>query len=198
MPNLKKVIAPLDMLIESMRRSKGVRPNGFYDHMRPGSGKYADPEYHFKIKSSDPDNVRSFRDDGMSYKMIPSDRIYANEWYSDPKIQAQYGHPTPIDANAFKKEFVKRGGPTIYEREIAQRAYDRSVGREIARQIAEGRARKKTNKFYMNTETGSVDSYDGWYYTNEDGKEVNAVDLGEVVEVVKNAEGDWVEANYRR
>ena len=53
---------------------------------------------------------------------------------------------------------------------------------------------KMENKFYMNIETGSVDTYDGWYYTNEDGKEVNAVDLGEVVEVVKDKDGDWEEA----
>lgn len=36
---------------------------------------------------------------------------------------------------------------------------------------------------YMNLETGSVDDYDGWWYVNEYGKEVNAVNLGEVVEV---------------
>lgn len=48
-------------------------------------------------------------------------------------------------------------------------------------------------KFYMNVATGSVDTYDGWFYTNEEGKEVNAVDLGEVVEVKKNEKGEWVE-----
>lgn len=45
---------------------------------------------------------------------------------------------------------------------------------------------------YMNLETGSVDTRDGWFYTNEDGDTVNAVDLGEVVEVVKT-NGEWVE-----
>jgi hypothetical protein len=44
----------------------------------------------------------------------------------------------------------------------------------------------KEEKRYMNPETGSIDTYDGWFYKNEDGKEVNAVDLGEVVEVDKN------------
>lgn len=34
---------------------------------------------------------------------------------------------------------------------------------------------------YMNTKTGSIDTYDGWYYENEDGQSVNAVDRGEVV-----------------
>ena len=38
-------------------------------------------------------------------------------------------------------------------------------------------------KCYMNTATGSVDNYDGWWYVNEKGEKVNAVDLGEVVEV---------------
>ena len=36
---------------------------------------------------------------------------------------------------------------------------------------------------YMNVETGSVDDYDGWWYVDEHGEEVNAVDRGEVVEV---------------
>lgn len=50
------------------------------------------------------------------------------------------------------------------------------------------------DKFYMNTKTGSVDTYDGWFYVNEAGEEVNAVDLGEAIEVIKDANGDWVEA----
>lgn len=49
-------------------------------------------------------------------------------------------------------------------------------------------------KMYMNLATGSVDTYDGWWYENEDGEKVNGVDLGEVVEVIKNSEGDWIEA----
>lgn len=46
---------------------------------------------------------------------------------------------------------------------------------------------------YMNVKTGSVDNYDGWFYVSDDGDEVNAVDLGEVVEVVKDKNGNWVE-----
>lgn len=38
-------------------------------------------------------------------------------------------------------------------------------------------------KVYMKTATGYVDNYDGWWYENEKGEKVNAVDLGEVVEV---------------
>lgn len=49
-------------------------------------------------------------------------------------------------------------------------------------------------KMYMNIETGSVDTRDGWYYKNEFGDTVNAVDLGEVIEVQKDENGDWVEA----
>lgn len=48
-------------------------------------------------------------------------------------------------------------------------------------------------KQYMNIETGSVDTYEGWEYQTEDGQIVNAVDLGEVVEVEKDENGDWVE-----
>lgn len=47
---------------------------------------------------------------------------------------------------------------------------------------------------YMNIYTGIVDDYDGWFYDNEEGDTVNAVDLGEVVEVTKNADGEWVKA----
>lgn len=46
---------------------------------------------------------------------------------------------------------------------------------------------------YMNIATGSIDTCDGWWYDNENGERVNAVDLGEVVEVKKNESGDWVE-----
>jgi len=49
-------------------------------------------------------------------------------------------------------------------------------------------------KMYMNVETGNVDDYEGWWYEDADGHEVNAVDLGEVVEVVRNAYGDYAEA----
>lgn len=49
-------------------------------------------------------------------------------------------------------------------------------------------------KMYMNLATGSVDDYDGWWYHDEDGDFVNAVDLGEVVEVEWNDKaGIWVE-----
>jgi hypothetical protein len=39
---------------------------------------------------------------------------------------------------------------------------------------------------YMNVETGSVDDYEGWQYTNEDGGQVNAVDREEVIPVYWN------------
>lgn len=48
-------------------------------------------------------------------------------------------------------------------------------------------------KTYMNLDTGSVGTYDDWWYENEDGEKVNAADLGEVVEVVKDENGNWVE-----
>ena len=48
---------------------------------------------------------------------------------------------------------------------------------------------------YMNIRTGSVGTRDEWDYQDEDGNTVNAVDLGEVVEVRWNEEAaDWVEA----
>lgn len=47
-------------------------------------------------------------------------------------------------------------------------------------------------KNYMNRATGSVDKYSGWDYENDNGEIVNAVDLGEVVEVV-SVGGSWVD-----
>ena len=47
-------------------------------------------------------------------------------------------------------------------------------------------------KNYMNITTGTVDTKEGWDYENEAGETVNAVDLGEVVEVEKDDTGDWV------
>lgn len=51
---------------------------------------------------------------------------------------------------------------------------------------------KTQEKIYMNIETGSVDTREGWYYENESGDTVNAVDLGEVVEV-EDQDGKCVE-----
>ncbi len=51
----------------------------------------------------------------------------------------------------------------------------------------------KMTTYYMNATTGSVDVKDGWYYKNDSGEVVNAVDRGEVVEVVKDENGDWTE-----
>ena len=46
----------------------------------------------------------------------------------------------------------------------------------------------------MNKHTGSVDTRDGWYYQDEfTGELLNAVDRGEVFEVVKDKNGDWIE-----
>lgn len=47
--------------------------------------------------------------------------------------------------------------------------------------------------FYMNPETGSVDTYSGWEYLSESGETLNAVDLKEVVKVKRGADGAWVE-----
>ena len=43
---------------------------------------------------------------------------------------------------------------------------------------------------YMNIATGSVDTHDGWWYEDEDGVEVNAVDRGEVEEVQEDDDGE--------
>ncbi len=70
------------------------------------------------------------------------------------------------------------------------------------RQTEEREMKTAKVKIYMNNETGSVDTADGWDYENEDGETVNGVELGEAVEVRATTEaeraadeflGDWVE-----
>ena len=53
---------------------------------------------------------------------------------------------------------------------------------------AELNEQKAREKKYMNLATGSVDTHDGWWYEDEDGVEVNAVDRGEVVEIESNTQ----------
>ena len=50
-------------------------------------------------------------------------------------------------------------------------------------------------KMYMNPYTGSVDTEDGWICEDENGNTRNPVEEGEVVEVVQNDDGDWVEVD---
>lgn len=139
MPIDPKRMKLLDNFIQNARARRGVRPEGFYDHMRQGSPKYIDDEWAWKQPSSLPANMESYRKNGMSYKMIPSDRIYANQWYADPENQRLAGYEQPVDPQVFKQDFIHRPGPTLNEREMAQRAYDKQVGRDVARKVAENR-----------------------------------------------------------
>ncbi len=51
---------------------------------------------------------------------------------------------------------------------------------------------KTEEKLYMNVNTGSVDTYENWYYTNSLGEgTTNAVDIGEVIEVIRKTDGGW-------
>ena len=47
---------------------------------------------------------------------------------------------------------------------------------------------------FMNVSTGQVNTYDGWEYRDErTGKTRNAVDDEQVVPVVRNDSGEWIE-----
>lgn len=49
---------------------------------------------------------------------------------------------------------------------------------------------------YMNIETGSVDTKDGWIYTDEAGRRVDPVEDGDVVEVIwDKITSTWIEAH---
>ena len=52
----------------------------------------------------------------------------------------------------------------------------------------------ENNKFYMNPFTGSVDTREGWLYTDESGIKMDPVENGEVIEVKQNSLGEWVTA----
>lgn len=136
MPIDPKRIKPLDRFIQNAREKFGPRPRTFAESKW---FKGEDPEWAFKQPSSLPANMEAFRRDGMSYKMIPSDRIYANQWYANPENQRLAGYEQPVDPQVFKQEFIHRPGPTLNEREMAQRAYDKQVGRDVARKVAENR-----------------------------------------------------------
>lgn len=127
----------LDRFIQNSREKFGPRPRTFAESKW---FKGEDPEWAFKQQSSMPANMEAFRRDGMSYKMIPSDRIYANQWYANPENQARAGYAQPVDPQVFKQEFVHRNGNiTEMENEMTQRAYDKQVGRDVARKVAENR-----------------------------------------------------------
>lgn len=62
------------------------------------------------------------------------------------------------------------------------------VGKKIAKYSPTGK-----DAMYMNPVTGSVDTYDGWWYEDENGEKRNAVDRNEVVAVIKDKDGTWKE-----
>lgn len=68
----------------------------------------------------------------------------------------------------------------------AETVYIQHMDREQVAEAAE--------PMYMNRETGSVGTRDDWDYETEDGKTVNAVDLGEVDEAARDERGNWIEA----
>jgi hypothetical protein len=47
--------------------------------------------------------------------------------------------------------------------------------------------------FYMNPCTGSVDTREGWIYTDETGLERDPVQEGEVIAVTQDKSGNWIE-----
>ena len=76
---------------------------------------------------------------------------------------------------------------------------------ELEKRIGED---DETAQMFMNIKTGTVDSRKHWFYENEDGEQVNAVDKGEVVPVFwgketetwseeKASEGETVEKKKR-
>ncbi len=95
------------------------------------------------------------------------------------EIQMQFGRNVDRNAWVFDQNELK----TSYTGKQTLKALCRAYFVELQASF---------EPMFMNLKTGSLDTYDGWSYINENGNEVNAVDLGEVVEVVRNSNGDWI------
>ena len=65
-----------------------------------------------------------------------------------------------------------------------------------------GKKKFSDDAIFMFPETGAIGTYDEWWYDEIDedgnytGKQLNAVDHGEVVEVIKDENGNWVEKEF--
>jgi len=51
----------------------------------------------------------------------------------------------------------------------------------------------KTEKIYMNIDTGSTGTRDEWWYEDENGEQANGVDQGKLTEVISDGNGWWNE-----
>ena len=51
-----------------------------------------------------------------------------------------------------------------------------------------------TQAYYMNTRTGTVDTQEGWVYTDGNGVSRCPVSEGQVVKVLLDENGEWAEA----
>jgi hypothetical protein len=95
------------------------------------------------------------------------------------EIQMQFGRNVDRNAWVFDQNELK----TSYTGKQTLKALCRAYFVELQASF---------EPMFMHIATGSVDNYDGWSYINENGNEVNAVDLGEVVEVIRNSDGAWI------
>ena len=67
--------------------------------------------------------------------------------------------------------------------------------RDAEKHFMEWSKRTGVDQMYMNVKTGSIDDYNGWFYENRNGEQINAVDQGEVVPVIWEKETEtWKEA----
>ena len=98
----------------------------------------------------------------------------------------------PVDYAAFAASAMgKKGGSSTSPKKSASSAANLDRARAEGKTGGYPAGRKRG--YFMNPATGSVDDYDGWWYETEGGEKVNAVDRGEVVRVVKDKDGNWIE-----
>jgi hypothetical protein len=105
--------------------------------------------------------------------------------------------------STIKTKYHKDGDVTIFN--IFSQSWEKKLAVLVAKddrlmssindgERAKIRAHAAKRGVWMNLSTGSFDEYDGWYYENEDGETVNAVELGEVEKVTTDKSGNWVAA----
>jgi hypothetical protein len=116
--------------------------------------------------------VKMIMDDEQAYDRIGE--IYEAEM-TDEELEAHENGPNEDETS---------------ENAETQKSVDQ-LNTELEKRIGED---DETAQMFMNIKTGTVDSRKHWFYENEDGEQVNAVDKGEVVPVFWGKETEtWSE-----
>lgn len=127
-------------------------------------------------------NLNDYEEKNYNIEMVNDEFIVCE--FTEGEIIKQY-------MSEIGKRGGKKGGSSRTPKKSASSAANLDRARAEGKTGGYPAGRKRG--FFMNPATGSVDDYDGWWYETEGGEKVNAVDRGEVVRVVKDKDGNWIE-----